>query len=222
MSTTKTHTCRALQTLALLGVLGAGGAWGQSQKPQVDLRTNLGTITIELYPDVAPETVRNFLQYVNDGFYNGTIFHRVIDSFMVQGGGFTADLVQKPTRAPILFENINRLPNKVGSVAMARTNELNSGRSQFFINVADNKSLDYRGQANHEIGYIVFGQVINGMNVVDAIRRTPVATVGALQNVPTQAVVMNQVVLAGTPQSSNPSATQRDDPKVFGRSARGG
>lgn len=218
-----TLTRYALRTFVLLGFLAAGAAWAQSQKPQVEIRTNLGTITMELYPDVAPDTMKNFLQYVSDGFYDGTIFHRVIDGFMIQGGGLTTDLLPKQTRAPILFENINRLPNKTGSVAMARSSDPNSGRSQFFINVVDNKSLDYRGQANHEIGYVVFGQVISGMNVVNAIQRTPVATVGGMQNVPTQAVVMEQVGLVGSsPRPSSPNVNQRDDPKVFGRSARGG
>lgn len=221
MSSKQTLAHRALQTLALLSLLAASSAWAQT-KPQVELRTNLGIITIELYPDVAPNTVRNFLQYVNDGFYNGTTFHRVIDNFMIQGGGYTPDMRLKQTRSAIAFENINRLPNLVGSVAMARTNEPNSATSQFFINVVNNTSLDFRGPSNFEIGYIVFGRVINGMDVVKTIQRTPVATVGALSNVPVQAVVMEQVAMAGGLRQSSPAITQQDDPKVFGRSARGG
>jgi peptidyl-prolyl cis-trans isomerase A (cyclophilin A) len=221
MTQKQTPTRRALQTLVLLGLLATSGVCAQA-KPQVELRTNLGTITIELYPDVAPNTVRNFLQYVNDVFYNGTTFHRVIDNFMIQGGGYTPDMRLKPTRSAIAFENINRLPNVAGSVAMARTSEPNSATSQFFINVVNNASLDFRGSSNFDIGYVVFGQVINGMDVVKTIQRTPVATAGALSNVPVQAVVMEQVTMVGGLRQSSPATTQQDDPKVFGRSARGG
>lgn len=224
MNTLHTTIGRVLRVLALLGLASMGGAWGQGRTlTEVEIRTSLGSITIELYPDTAPNTVRNFLQYVNDGFYSGTIFHRVIDGFMIQGGGLTSDMGSKPTRAPIALENVNRLTNELGTVAMARTNDPNSGRSQFFINVADNKSLDYRGQANHEIGYVVFGRVVKGMNVVNAIKRVPTTAVGSMRDVPVQAVIIEHValVVSGKDQNNLPSA-QRDDPKVFGRSARGG
>src|SRR5437762_7073345 len=135
--------------------------------PQVDLRTNFGTIRLELYPAKAPKTVENFLQYVKDGQYNGTIFHRVIPGFMVQGGGMTADMNQKRTRAPVASESKNGLKNDVGTVAMARTNDPNSATAQFFINVKNNDFLNYPGQDG--FGYTVFGKVVKGMEVANKI-----------------------------------------------------
>ena len=130
------------------------------------MRTNLGVITLELQPENAPETVKNFLQYVKDGFYNGTIFHRVIADFMVQGGGFTPDMQQKKTRDPIKHEGGNGLKNQVGTIAMARTAEPHTATSQFFINVVDNQMLDFRGPGPQEVGYTVFGKVVTGLDVV--------------------------------------------------------
>jgi peptidyl-prolyl cis-trans isomerase B (cyclophilin B) len=143
----------------------------ESGKPQVTLHTNRGDIRLELYPDEAPVSVANFLQYANDGFYNGTIFHRVIGHFMIQGGGMTPDMERKPTREPIINEADNGLKNVRGSVAMARTNDVNSATSQFYINVELNGALDHVSKQNdREWGYAVFGRVVDGMDVVDDIR----------------------------------------------------
>jgi cyclophilin family peptidyl-prolyl cis-trans isomerase len=156
--------------------------------PQVDLRTNLGTIRLELYPAKAPKSVENFLQYVKDGHYNGTIFHRVIPGFMVQGGGMIADMSQKPTRAAIPIESKNGLKNDLGTVAMARTNDPNSATAQFFINVKNNDFLNYPGQDGY--GYTVFGKVVGGMDVVNKIVSVPTGNRGMHQNVPVQPVVI--------------------------------
>jgi len=141
--------------------------------PKVTLETSMGTVVVQLDPTKAPLSVSNFLQYVNDGHYNGTVFHRIIPNFMVQGGGFTADNRQKPTRAPIAIESNNGLKNNRGTIAMARTNDPNSATAQFFINVVDNDFLNYRAPTTQGYGYAVFGQVISGMDVVDKIRATP-------------------------------------------------
>ncbi len=152
-------------------------------KPEVAMVTDAGNITLELDPAAAPATVRNFLAYVNAGFYRTTIFHRVIPSFVVQGGGFTAGMVQKSgLLAPIALETPNGLKNVRGSVAMARTSAPNSATSQFFINLVDNTSLDYQSAANP--GYAVFGTVITGMDVVDAIAAKPTGTVNGFNDVP--------------------------------------
>ena len=167
----------------------------QAQNPQVEMRTSMGVITLELQPENAPETVKNFLQYVKDGFYNGTIFHRVIADFMIQGGGFTADMAQKKTRDSVKHEGGNGLRNQVGTIAMARTADPNSGTSQFFINVVDNQMLDFRGPAANEVGYTVFGRVINGLDVVSKIRNVQTAAKGPHQNVPVQTVTIERVTL---------------------------
>jgi peptidyl-prolyl cis-trans isomerase A (cyclophilin A) len=159
--------------------------------PQVDLRTSLGTIRLELYPEKAPKTVENFLQYVKDGHYNGTVFHRVIDGFMIQGGGMTPAMQQKPTRKPIPIESKNGLKNEIGTLAMARTSDPNSATSQFFINVADNSFLNWghpRGDGN---GYAVFGKVVSGMDVVTKIAKTPTGP----NDVPRQAIVIESATL---------------------------
>jgi peptidyl-prolyl cis-trans isomerase B (cyclophilin B) len=140
--------------------------------PQVVLETSKGAITIELYPDKAPKTVENFLSYVKAGHYDGTVFHRVIDGFMVQGGGFDAKLVQKPTRAAIQNEADNGLKNKRGTVAMARTGDPHSATAQFFINTVDNAFLDHKSKDASGWGYTVFGKVVTGMDVVDAIGKS--------------------------------------------------
>ncbi|MDX1810951.1 MAG: peptidylprolyl isomerase [Gammaproteobacteria bacterium] len=139
-------------------------------KPRVKLETNMGNIVLELDPAKAPKTVENFLNYVNSGFYNGTIFHRVISNFMIQGGGFTTDVKKKATNAPIENEANNGLSNVRGTIAMARTSEPHSATAQFFINVVDNKFLDFRQKTMRGWGYAVFGKVIEGMDVVDKIR----------------------------------------------------
>jgi peptidyl-prolyl cis-trans isomerase A (cyclophilin A) len=156
--------------------------------PQVELKTSQGTIVIELAADKAPKTVENFLQYAKDGFYNGTIFHRVIDGFMIQGGGMTPDMKEKPTRAPIQNEAKNGLRNVVGSIAMARTRDPHSASAQFFINVKDNGFLDYPGQDGW--GYAVFGKVVQGMDVVQKIGKVATGNAGMHQNVPLSPVVI--------------------------------
>ncbi len=163
-------------------------------RPVVRLVTSMGTITLELDREHAPITVDNFLRYVKDGHYDGTIFHRVIDGFMIQGGGFTPDMKQKPTRPPIRNEAHNGLSNTRGTIAMARTNVVDSATSQFFINVVDNSAiLDYKGPEQY--GYAVFGRVIEGMEVVDAIKAVPTTTFGMHRDVPVTPVVIQSAVV---------------------------
>jgi len=169
---------KLLAVLAALSLSLSANAQQEADNPQVVLHTNHGDITLELFPNEAPKSVANFLQYARDGFYNGTVFHRVISYFMIQGGGLEAvkqddgfDLVAKPTRDPIVNEADNGLKNLRGTVAMARTNDVDSATSQFFINVEMNGSLDYTSKENSRTwGYAVFGKVIDGMDVVDDIR----------------------------------------------------
>ena len=168
--------------------------------PQVLVRTSAGEFVIELYPDKAPATVANFLKYVDDDFYAGTIFHRVIDKFMIQGGGFTKELYQgavrpKPTREPIKLESQNGLRNDTGWVAMARTGDPNSATSQFFVNTVDNAGLNHPQPDGH--GYAVFGKVIRGMDVVEKIRAVPTRTVGPYRDVPTDPVVIDSIAVIG-------------------------
>jgi peptidyl-prolyl cis-trans isomerase B (cyclophilin B) len=165
--------------------------------PQVDLRTSAGTIRIELYPAKAPRTVENFLQYVKDGHYNGTVFHRVIDGFMVQGGGFDASFKQKPTRKPVANEAkaaiAAGLKNDVGTLAMARTSDPDSATAQFFINVNDNAFLNSGDSKGDGVGYAVFGKVVSGMDVVTRIAKTPTGSGGPFQrDVPRPVVVIEQ------------------------------
>ena len=169
--------------------------------PQVELKTNVGTIVIELYPDKAPKTVENFLQYVKAGFYDGTVFHRVIPGFMIQGGGFTAEFKEKPTRAAVRNEAANGLKNTVGTVAMARTSDPHSATAQFFINVSDNHDLDFRFPTDAGYGYTVFGKVVKGMDIVNRI--TKVATgpgPAPHRDVPLKPVIIEQArpVASGT------------------------
>jgi peptidyl-prolyl cis-trans isomerase A (cyclophilin A)/peptidyl-prolyl cis-trans isomerase B (cyclophilin B) len=162
--------------------------------PKVLLKTSLGDITLELYPDKAPKSVENFLTYVKSGFYDGTIFHRVIPAFMIQGGGFTRDLHMKPTRAAIVNESKNGLSNLRGTLAMARTGDPNSATAQFFINVVDNPRLDYSSDANP--GYCVFGKVVSGLDTVDKIKAVPTGAQGPFRSdVPTTPVVIEKATL---------------------------
>lgn len=165
--------------------------------PRVELKTSAGTVVLELYPDKAPKTVENFLKYVNDGFYKGTIFHRVIPGFMIQGGGFTPDYRQKPTRDPVTNEAANGLHNAVGTIAMARTNDPHSATAQFFINVADNAFLDFRAPNPRGFGYCVFGKVVEGMDVANKIVAAPTGPGGPFPtDVPqTQIVIEDARVL---------------------------
>ena len=155
--------------------------------PRVTLSTSKGDIVVELYPDKAPQTVKSFLAYVNEKFYDGTIFHRVIPGFMIQGGGFTADMNQKATHAPVKNEADNGLSNVRGSIAMARTSDPHSASSQFFINLKDNTFLD-RAQSQDGWGYTVFGKVVSGMDAVDAIAGVPTGRKAGMSDVPTQTV----------------------------------
>lgn len=159
----------------------------------VKIQTSMGDITLELYPDKAPTTVKNFLDYVNSGHYDDTIFHRVIDGFMIQGGGYTENLTQKPTKDPIVNEATNGLKNKRGTIAMARTNIVDSATSQFFINVVDNSFLDFKGENPHEFGYCVFGKVTNGMEVVDAIKSVQTQSQGPYQDLPAKPIKIIKV-----------------------------
>ncbi|HXU50690.1 MAG TPA: peptidylprolyl isomerase [Casimicrobiaceae bacterium] len=168
---------RRIATLALVAIASLAAGTAAAANPVVEIDTTQGAIRIELYPDAAPKTVANFLQYVKDGFYSGTQFHRVIPGFMIQGGGMDASFKEKATRAPVPIESEQSvkagLTNGVGTVSMARTSDPNSASAQFFINVADNKRLDFRSPDRAGYGYTVFGKVIAGMDVVDKIAATP-------------------------------------------------
>lgn len=180
---------RRLFTLLLSSSLFAAPLLAAAQtSPRVQMRTSMGDIVIELYPLQAPKTVENFLQYVQSGHYEGTIFHRVIDGFMVQGGGFTPDMRQKPTKGPIPLEARTGLKNDRYTVAMARTANPNSATAQFFINVANNTNLNAPQPDGH--GYAVFGKVVEGMEVVDKIRTVPTGKRGMHDDVPTTAVTI--------------------------------
>lgn len=162
--------------------------------PQLILHTSEGAITVELFEDKAPESVANFIQYAEDGHYDGTLFHRVIPDFMIQGGGFDADFNQKPTREPIGNEADNGLTNDRGTLAMARTNDAHSATSQFFINVTDNDFLNHRSKHSGQTwGYAVFGQVVDGMDVVDTIRQVPTGRRGMHANAPREPVFIERV-----------------------------
>lgn len=178
-------------TVAALLPLGASAQGNAS--PRVKLNTSQGDIVLELYPDKAPRTVENFLQYVRDQHYDGTVFHRVISNFMIQGGGFTADLQQKPTRPPVALEATNGLTNDRGAIAMARTSNPNSATSQFFINTVNNPNLNAPKPDGY--GYTVFGKVVAGMDVVDKIRAVPVGDRGMHQNVPQTPVTILKATL---------------------------
>jgi peptidyl-prolyl cis-trans isomerase A (cyclophilin A)/peptidyl-prolyl cis-trans isomerase B (cyclophilin B) len=160
------------------------------------IETSMGTITLELDDAKAPETVANFVKYAKDGHYDGTIFHRVIDGFMIQGGGFTKDMNQKETRKPIRNEAMNGLKNVRGTIAMARTMVVDSATSQFFINLVDNNFLDFQSPTPQGFGYAVFGKVTDGMSVVDAIAKVKTGFAGPHQNVPEVAIVIKKITIA--------------------------
>jgi peptidyl-prolyl cis-trans isomerase B (cyclophilin B) len=165
----------------------------ETQNPIVTMATNKGIIRIELNGEKSPITTKNFLEYVNDGFYDGLIFHRVIPGFMIQGGGFDPQMKQKGTKAPIKNEAGNGLKNQTGSIAMARTSVVDSATAQFFINVKDNEFLNHKNTSADGFGYAVFGQVIEGMDVVRTIEKVKTGSRGGHENVPVEAVVINSV-----------------------------
>ena len=175
--------------LIAFALLASSALSALAANPLVELKTNQGDIVVEVFADKAPKSADNFIQYVKDGFYNGTVFHRVIDGFMVQGGGFDADMKQKSTRAPIENEARNGLRNEVGTLAMARTADPHSASSQFFINLVANTALDYPSRDGW--GYAVFGKVVKGLEVVETIAKQPTANRGFHQNVPVEAVIVN-------------------------------
>ena len=163
---------------------------------KVTMETTLGTISLELDDGKAPETVKNFIRYAKEGHYDGTIFHRVIDGFMIQGGGFTKDMNQKETREPIRNEAMNGLKNRRGTIAMARTMVVDSATSQFFINLVDNDFLDFQAPTPQGFGYAVFGEVTDGMSVVDAIAKVKTGNSGPYQNVPEDPIVIKKVTVS--------------------------
>ena len=167
----------------------------QSENPKVLMRTSHGDITIELDAEKAPISAENFLGYVRDGFYDGTIFHRVIENFMIQGGGFTPEMQQKPSGAPIENEAGNGLSNERGTLAMARTQVVNSATAQFFINTVDNDFLNHRDTSPAGFGYAVFGRVVEGMDVVEAIRKVPTGNHGGHGDVPTETVTIESATV---------------------------
>ena len=189
---------RRTLSLALAGLaLASASTWASAQStagnPRVKFATTQGEFVVELDPAKAPKTVENFLQYVNDKHYEGTVFHRVIDGFMIQGGGFTADMQQKPTRAAIPLEAKNGLKNDRYTIAMARTGNPNSATSQFYINVANNDMLNAPNPDGH--GYAVFGKVVQGQAVIDKIRTVPTGNRGMHQNVPVSAVTITSATV---------------------------
>ena len=192
---------KLLRTVGVLAAL-ASAVTASAQKPEkgvtvanptVVMKTSMGSVKIELYPDKAPETVKNFLQYVDDKFYDGTIFHRVIGNFMIQGGGFDKAMSKKDTRAPIKNEAKTGVKNATGTISMARTSDPNSATAQFFIHVVDNGGLDYRGDSAQEIGYCAFGKVTEGMDVVNKIKAVPTGVQNGMRDVPTSPVVIESI-----------------------------
>lgn len=177
----------------MLSLMFAPFMAAQAENPRVLMETNHGAMIIELYPEDAPETVENFLAYVKSGFYEGTVFHRVISNFMIQGGGFDENMKQKPTLKPIKNEADNGLQNKIGTISMARTSDPHSATSQFFINVANNSSLDFREKTPRAYGYAVFGRVVEGMRTVNEIRNIPTGSKMGHQDVPLKPVVIQKV-----------------------------
>jgi peptidylprolyl isomerase/peptidyl-prolyl cis-trans isomerase B (cyclophilin B) len=203
----------------MLGISGCGAsepgkqtvsttpAAGQPANPRVLIETSKGNITVELFPTQAPQSAANFLGYVKNGFYDGLIFHRVIPGFMVQGGGMMPSMAEKPNGAPIRNEAGNGLKNLRGTLAMARTGDPHSATSQFFINVADNAFLNHRGESIEGWGYAVFGQVVDGMDVVDAIVAVPCGNRGPHGDVPIEPVVMQRVSVL--PEAAAPAAAPK-------------
>lgn len=188
---------RIIKLLATLSLLFSVTAFAAD--PQVEIKTNLGNILLVLYPDKAPKTVENFLQYVKEGHYKSTVFHRVIPGFMIQGGGFDKAFRQKPTRPPIENEAANGLKNNIGTIVMARTSDPHSASAQFFINVADNAFLNYSAPTTRGYGYTVFGKVTGGMDIVNKIAATPTGAGGPFPgDVPRETVIIEEIRLIST------------------------
>jgi peptidyl-prolyl cis-trans isomerase A (cyclophilin A) len=193
------NTWNITRRLCLMGV-AAATLWATNtaalaqNTTRVQFKTSAGDFVVELYPDKAPKSVANFVQYVKDKHYDGTIFHRVIDGFMVQGGGFTPSMQQKATRAPIPLEANNGLKNDRGTIAMARTADPQSATAQFFINVVDNANLNAPKPDGY--GYAVFGKVVQGMDTIDKIRTTPTGNSGMFQDVPRTPIIINSAIVA--------------------------
>jgi cyclophilin family peptidyl-prolyl cis-trans isomerase len=183
---------RSLLLAAATGLLATAPAFAGDKNPVVVIETSMGNVKVELFQDKAPITVKNFLKYVDKGFYSGTIFHRVIPSFMIQGGGFEPGMRLKPTDEPIKNEAGNRLSNTRGTLAMARTDDPDSATSQFYINVRDNKGLD-RANSADGMGYTVFGKVLEGMDIVDKIKSVRTGVRGRAENVPIEDVVIKSI-----------------------------
>ena len=191
MTVSRRTLARLATTLAATAALGTALP-AFAADPRVKFVTSEGDFVVELYPDKAPKTVENFLQYVKDKHYDGTVFHRVIDGFMIQGGGFTADMQQKAVRAPIALETSGGLKNDRGTIAMARTGNPNSATAQFFINVVDNRMLNAPNPDGY--GYAVFGKVVSGMDVVDKIKGVATGNKGPHQNVPNTPITIQSAV----------------------------
>ena len=186
-----------IKLFVVIGVLvtfvTAGVDMAIAGNPKVEMETSKGKFVIELFPEKAPDTVKNFLNYVDAKFYDGTIFHRVIPKFMIQGGGFTPDMKRKATQAPIKNEADNGLKNDRGTIAMARTNDPHSATAQFFINTVNNDFLNHKSKTQQGWGYVVFGKVIRGMDVVDAISAVKTVTRGSYRDVPAETVEIDSV-----------------------------
>ena len=184
-----------IKTIVILGALvalvTAGAGMAVAANPKVEMETSKGKFVIELFPEKAPETVKNFLNYVEAKYYDGTIFHRVIPNFMIQGGGFTADMKQKSAGAPIENEADNGLKNDRGTIAMARTGDPHSATAQFFINSVNNDFLNHKSKTQQGWGYVVFGKVIAGMDVIDAISAVKTVTRGRFRDVPAETIEIN-------------------------------
>ena len=168
---------------------------GKVDTPRVRLETNYGNIVLELNPQAAPKTVENFLRYVREGFYDGTVFHRVIRGFMIQGGGFTKDMQRKPAQKTVINEADNGLKNQRGTIAMARTSDPHSASSQFFINTVNNDSLNYKEKTNRGWGYCIFGKVVKGMDIVDTIENLPTFVKSGRRDVPVSPVILEHAII---------------------------
>lgn len=210
---------RILLVFILTTIFSYSGLLQAAENPVVKIQTNHGDIHVELYPDKAPKTVTNFLQYVEEGFYTNTIFHRVMSDFMIQGGGFTPTFERKETRAPVINEADNGLSNKRGTIAMARTFDPHSATAQFYINVVDNgRTLDHKSKTPRGYGYTVFGMVTKGMNVVDTIRNIPTGPAGPFRaNVPKKSAIILDISHINKPKQEAappavPSAGQGTKP----------